>query len=88
MPQKLDPERYARLKNEAENPFRGLRKFIYFSVGLSGAWGGLIALTRLAAGIDLPQTLGNIAIQAGVVAIAVALWRWESQREEKQRNTK
>ncbi|NET47275.1 MAG: DUF3493 domain-containing protein, partial [Merismopedia sp. SIO2A8] len=47
-PRQLSPEKYARLKAEAKAPYRGLRKFIYFTFGASGFIGALIFLAQLA----------------------------------------
>ncbi len=81
--QKLDPEKYARLKAEAAAPYRGLRKFIYFSFGASGFIGGLIFLAQIAAGQDVGAALPNLGIQIAVVALMVFLFRWEQKAERK-----
>ena len=74
---KLSPEKYARLRAEAKAPYKGLRKVIYFVCGASGLIGAFIFLLRIAAGTDVAQNLPNLAIQLGVVGIAIALWRWD-----------
>ena len=78
---KFSPEKYARLKAEAAAPYRGLRKFIYFGFGASGFIGAFIFLAQLAAGKDVATTLPNFALQVGVVALMVFLFRWEQSRE-------
>ena len=70
-----DPERFARLQAEAKAPYRGLRKFVYFSFGASGLIGAFIFLTQLIAGRDVGDTLPNFALQIGVVALMVWLFR-------------
>ena len=75
-----DPEKYARLLAESKAPYRGLRKFIYVSFGLSGAIGGFVFLFRVLAGRDLETTLPNLALQIGVVALMVGLFRWDKAR--------
>lgn len=75
--QNLSPEKYARLKAEADAPYRGLRKFIYVAFGASGAIGGFIFLTQLLAGRDVGSALPNFALQVGVVALMVWLFRLE-----------
>lgn len=72
---KLSPEKYARLKAEAKAPYRGLRKFIYFAFGASGLLGALTFLARIAAGNDLSHDLPNFALQIGIVAAMVFLFR-------------
>lgn len=83
-PRELDPEIYARLKTEAKAPYRGLRRFVYAGFGASGAIGGFIFLTQAIAGQNLSQTIPNLALQVGVVALMVWLYRWEGQVEKKQ----
>lgn len=78
---KFSPEKYARLKAEAAAPYRGLRKFIYFGFGVSGFIGAFIFLAQLAAGKDVATTLPNFALQVGVVALMVWLFRWEQSKE-------
>ena len=39
---KISPEKYARLKAEAQAPYKGLRKFIYLGLGASGVIGAMI----------------------------------------------
>jgi hypothetical protein len=75
----LKPEQYQRLKDEAAAPYRGLRKFIYVSFGVSGLLGALIFLTDLAGGQGNSQVLPNLGIQIGVVALMVWLFRLESR---------
>lgn len=77
---KLSPEKYARLKAEAEAPYRSLRKFIYLGLGASGLIGLFIFSLRLIAGYPPQTILPNIALQLGVVALMVGLFRWESRK--------
>ncbi|NES19325.1 MAG: DUF3493 domain-containing protein, partial [Symploca sp. SIO3E6] len=81
-PRKLNPQRYARLKAEAKAPYRGLRKFIYLACGASGLMGAVIFLAQLAAGRDVTTALPNLALQVGIVALMVGLFRWEGRRQE------
>jgi hypothetical protein len=74
-PRNLDPDTYARLRAEAQAPYRGLRKFAYVAFGGSGAIGGVVFLAQVLAGRDLETALPNLALQAGVVALMVWLFR-------------
>lgn len=73
-------EQYARLKAEAAAPYRGLRKFVYVAFGASGFIGALIFLAQLAAGRDVVATLPNFALQIGVVALMIFLFRLEKKQ--------
>ncbi|WP_353736657.1 DUF3493 domain-containing protein [Leptolyngbya sp. UWPOB_LEPTO1] len=74
-----DPEKYARLKAEAAAPYRGLRKFIYIAFGGSGAIGAFVFLAQTLAGRDLETALPNLALQLGVIALMVWLFRFENR---------
>lgn len=74
---RFTPEQYARLKAEAAAPYRGLRKFIYVACGASGFIGGTIFLSQLAAGRNVTSALPNFALQVGVVALMIFLFRLE-----------
>ena len=78
----MSQERYDKLVAEAQAPYKGLRKFIYATAGASGAIGGFVFLTKILAGRDLAESLPNLALQIGVVAIAVFLFRWEDRNKE------
>ena len=78
-PPGLSAEKYARLKAEAKAPYKGLRKFIYVAFGASGFIGAVIFLAKLAAGRDVATALPNFALQVGVVALTIFLFRWESK---------
>lgn len=77
----MDAELYARLKAEAKAPYRGLRKFVYVGFGASGFIGAVIFLSQLAAGREVASALPNLALQLGVVALMVWLFRLESRRK-------
>lgn len=77
---RFTPEQYARLQAEATAPYRGLRKFVYISFGASGFIGALVFLAQLAAGRDSDAALPNFALQVGVVALMVFLFRWDRDR--------
>lgn len=80
----LPPEKYARLKAEAAAPYRGLRQFVYVAFGASGAIGGFVFFTQLLAGQDVAATLPNLALQMGVVALMVWLFRLEQRAGKKK----
>ncbi len=82
-PRQLSPEKYARLKAEVKAPYRGLRKFIYVAFGASGFIGGVVFLAQLVAGQEVTTALPNLALQIGVVALMVWLFRLEQQAERK-----
>ena len=82
-PKTTDPELYARLKAEAAAPYRGLRQFIYLAFGASGFIGAIVFLAQLAAGREVGTALPNFALQVGVVALMVWLFRVEERAARK-----
>ncbi|MFM2313494.1 MAG: hypothetical protein RLZZ04_2770 [Cyanobacteriota bacterium] len=78
----LSPEKYARLKAESKAPYRGFRKFFYLAFGASGLIGAFVFLAKLAAGQDLANNLPNFALQIGVVALMVFLFRIDKAKDE------
>ena len=77
---RFKPEQYARLKAEMAAPYRGLRQFVYVACGASGFIGMFVFLSQLLAGRDVNTALPNLALQIGVVALMVFLWRWDQRR--------
>jgi len=75
-----DPEKYARLKAEAAAPYRGLRKFVYIAFGGSGAIGAVVFFAQILAGRDLEAAIPNFALQLGVIALMVWLFRFENRK--------
>ncbi|HEY9906687.1 MAG TPA: DUF3493 domain-containing protein [Thermosynechococcaceae cyanobacterium] len=86
IPPGMDAERFARLKAEAESPYRGLRRFVYLSFAASGAIGGFIFLMQVLAGRDVVAALPNLGVQVGVVALMVWLLRLEKRSEARRDN--
>lgn len=78
----LSPEKYARLQAEAKAPYRGLRRFIYLAFAASGGLGAFIFLLKAIAGQDLAQTLPNLALQLGLIAGIVWLWKIDKPKEK------
>ncbi|MEA5534881.1 DUF3493 domain-containing protein [Crocosphaera sp. XPORK-15E] len=76
---KLDPEKYARLKAEVKAPYKGFRQFFYVAFGASGFIGAVVFLAQLAAGRDVTTALPNFALQVGVVALMVCLFKLEKK---------
>lgn len=85
---KLTPEQYARLKAESKAPYRGLRQFVYVAFGASGFIGALIFLSKLLVGEEIGATLPNFALQVGVVALMVWLFRLELRAERRSSGSK
>ncbi|MBF2098054.1 MAG: DUF3493 domain-containing protein [Gloeomargaritaceae cyanobacterium C42_A2020_066] len=79
-----DPDYLTRLKAEAAAPYRRLRQFIYVAFGASGFLGAVVFLSDLAAGRGSGTTLGNFALQVGLVALMVALYRWDAAAGRQQ----
>lgn len=84
----ISPEKYARLKAEAAAPYRGLRQFIYIAFGASGFIGAVIFLAQLAAGNEISSAVPNFALQVGVVALMVLLFRWDQKAAKKSSKRK
>lgn len=82
-PNGMSPERYAQLIAEAKAPYKGLRKFVYGAIGASGLIGAFVFFTQVLAGRDLRNGLPNLALQVGIVALMVVLFRLE-QRSDKR----
>ncbi|MCG6133589.1 MAG: DUF3493 domain-containing protein [Nostoc sp. LLA-1] len=78
---RLNPEQYARLKAEMAAPYRGLRQFLYIGFGASGLIGAFIFFFQVLAGRDIDSALPNLALQVGVVALMIFLWRWDQSRK-------
>lgn len=83
---KLDSEKYAYLRAELKAPYRGLRQFIYLGCGASGFIGAFIFLTQMLAGRDVAAALPNFALQMGVIALMVWLFRLEERAKRRDRN--
>jgi hypothetical protein len=81
--ERVTSEQYAKLKAELATPYRGLRQFIYIAFGASGFIGAVIFLAQLAAGREVDSALPNFALQIGVVALMVWLFRLEQKAARK-----
>jgi len=84
----VNPEQYARLKAEIAAPYRGLRQFVYAACGASGFIGAIVFLAQLAAGREVASALPNLALQIGVVALMVWLFRLEQKAQRKSEEGK
>ncbi len=78
-PPGMSQERFERLVQETQTPFKGFRKVIYGAVGASGLLGAFVFLTQLIARKDVETALPNLAVQMGVIGIAVFLFWLESR---------
>ncbi|WP_413175237.1 DUF3493 domain-containing protein [Anabaena azotica] len=80
---RLNAKQYAHLKAEITAPYRGLRQFIYVGVGASGFIGAFVFFFQILAGRNIDSALPNFALQAGLVALMVFLYRWEQKRQKR-----
>ena len=87
-PSQLSPEQHRRLKAEMAAPYRPLRQFIYLACGASGFIGGLVFLAQLAAGREVGSAIPNFALQVGVVALMVWLFRLERRADRRSSKPK
>ncbi|NJK28559.1 MAG: DUF3493 domain-containing protein [Coleofasciculaceae cyanobacterium SM2_3_26] len=83
--QGFTPEQFERLKAEANAPYRPLRQFVYFAFAASGFLGGFVLLSRWVSGQDPVGTaLPNVALQVGVVALMVWLFRLDREKSDRK----
>ncbi|MGJ3250319.1 MAG: DUF3493 domain-containing protein [Elainellaceae cyanobacterium] len=80
----LSNEEIARLKAELKTPYRGLRQFVYVVCGASGLIGAFVFLSQLIAGRNVENAFPNFALQVGVVALMVWLFRLELRASRKR----
>ncbi|MEH2210078.1 DUF3493 domain-containing protein [Nostoc sp.] len=85
---RLNPEQYASLKAEIAAPFRGLRQFFYIAFAASGSLGAFVFFFQVLAGRNVESALPNLALQVGIVALMVFLWRWEQRRQQRPQSGK
>lgn len=79
--ERLSPEEYQRLRAELKAPYRPLRKFIYVGCAASGLIGAFVFFFQLLAGRDVANAFPNFALQLGVIALMVWLYRLEQRAE-------
>lgn len=75
-------EKYKYLKAEAEKPYKGLRKFIYFGFAASGGIGAFIFFVQIIAGKNVSENIPNLLIQMAVIALMIFLLRLENRKEK------
>ncbi|CEJ42926.1 DUF3493 domain-containing protein [Umezakia ovalisporum] len=78
---RLNPEQYARLKAEMATPYRGVRQFIYIGFGASALIGAFIFFFQVLAGEDVNSTVPNLALQLGILAVIIFLWKKDKNRQ-------
>ena len=81
-PPGMSQERFERLVAETRSPFKGLRRVVYGAVGASGLLGAFVFGTQLLAGREVETALANLAVQLGVIGIAVLLFWLERPRDD------
>jgi hypothetical protein len=85
---RLNPEQYASLKAEIAAPYRGLRQFIYIAFGASGSIGAFVFFFQVLAGRNIESAMPSLALQVGIVALMVFLWRWERRQQQRPQSGK
>ncbi|XP_043720190.1 protein LOW PSII ACCUMULATION 1, chloroplastic [Telopea speciosissima] len=80
-----------KLISEVQAPFRGVRRFFYLAFAAAAGISTFFTVPRLfralKGGEDAPdiwETAGNAAINIGGIIVLVALFFWESKKEEEQ----
>ncbi|MEG3938677.1 MULTISPECIES: DUF3493 domain-containing protein [unclassified Microcoleus] len=87
-PRNLSRQQYERLTAEIATPYRPLRQLVYVACGASGFIGGLVFLAQIASGREIGSALPNFALQVGVVALMVFLFRLEQRAEARSPKSK
>ncbi|MEG3861860.1 DUF3493 domain-containing protein [Microcoleus sp. herbarium12] len=87
-PRNLSRQQYERLTAEMAAPYRPLRQFVYVACGASGFIGGVVFLAKIASGREIGSALPNFALQVGVVALMVFLFRLEQRAEARAPKSK
>jgi Low psii accumulation1 / Rep27 len=87
-PRNLSRQQYERLTAEMATPYRPLRQLVYVACGASGFIGGFVFLAKIASGREIGSALPNFALQVGVVALMVFLFRWEQRAEARSPKSK
>ncbi len=82
--QRFTPEQYAQLRAEMKSPYRGLRQLVYVTFAASGLLGAFMFLAKFAQGEAVGSVFPNFALQIGVVALMVWLFRVEQKKQRKQ----
>ncbi|MEO0533133.1 MAG: DUF3493 domain-containing protein [Cyanobacteria bacterium P01_A01_bin.123] len=82
LPKGISPEKFARLRAEAKAPYRSLRRFIYGAFTISGFLGAFVFLAQLLAGRDVASAAPNFALQAGLVALMIWLFRIDKAKAD------
>jgi hypothetical protein len=77
--QRLDQEDFTRLQADTRYPYRGLRQFVYFVCGTSGALGAFLFLMQLIDGQGIEAALPNLGLEIGIVALMIWLFRREQR---------
>ena len=82
-------EAIAKLKAEAQEPFRFFKLYAFGGLGAGAFIGLIIILTRLAAALkggddapDLGETVGNLFVNAGAIALFGYLFKGELEQRE------
>jgi hypothetical protein len=82
LPKGISAEKMARLRAEAATPYLGLRRFIYLGAAASGAIGAFVFFFQVLAGRNLDNSLPNLALQTGLVALMLTLYRIDGRKAE------
>lgn len=70
-----------RLRAEATAPYRSLRRFIYLACAASASIGSFVFFFKLLAGREIHSTLPNLALQVGVLALMIWLFRLDQPKQ-------
>ena len=87
-PRNLSRQQYERLSAEMAAPYRPVRQLVYVACGASGFIGGVVFFAKIASGREISSALPNFALQVGVVALMVFLFRWEQRAEARSPKSK
>ncbi len=82
-PSGMSQERYDRLLAEAEAPTKVCESLFMLLLG-HRVQSGVCFFAKILAGRDLADSLPNFALQMGVVALMVFLFRWEDRQEKSE----
>lgn len=73
-----------RLRAEAQEPYRGLRRVFYGVFAASGLMGSFILGLKWLAGTAPADVGESLALQIGIVALMITLWRWDQPRSPRR----